>query len=354
MALDPRTCRIWFSKLRSRFTPPLSPGGEVCALEPDGSLVGCYSHGNPVDERAQGLAVDAAGNVWVAHSQPSATTIGRLRTDGTLMKPVPLKLGAAEGIGPTGVAVDVNGKIWVTNRDSDNVMRIDPNAGPDSTNVSGFKRGAVDLVVPLRPDSKPYNDSDMTGFISRNNPPNSFWTATQDGGAAGTRWCKVCWNQESTGKGAGGIKVEVRAADTLNTGQWTEVANCQPLLGLEGRYLDVRVTLVRELDPAVECGLSPETPILTDITLEACCSCPEGTEEGQIGLDYPGRDCAAAISSAQNPAALNMPLYRNACEEVVGAEVPNGVLSAQATACDDSPGGGAFVAVELCCAPPPP
>ncbi len=57
------------------------------------------------------------------------------------------------GLTPTGVATDAAGKIWVTNYDSHNVMRIDP-----ATNT-------VDFTQSGHPS--PYNYSDMTGIIAR-------------------------------------------------------------------------------------------------------------------------------------------------------------------------------------------
>jgi len=50
-----------------------------------------------------------------------------------------------QGLTPTGVAVDAAGKVWVTNLDSDNVMRIDP------------ATSAVDLTVSLGAGAGPYN-----------------------------------------------------------------------------------------------------------------------------------------------------------------------------------------------------
>jgi streptogramin lyase len=78
-------------------------------------------------------------------------------TDGTYVGNVTLP----GGNGPTGVAVDANGKVWVANINTNNAMHIDPSAGP--AGGGGFPVGAVDLTVDLGAGSGPYNYSDMTG-----------------------------------------------------------------------------------------------------------------------------------------------------------------------------------------------
>ena len=110
-----------------------------CKLAPDGTVLGAFAHGN---QYAQGVAVDASGNVWVAHSLIGATTVGHLRTDGTYVGNVTLP----GGNGPTGVAVDSNGKVWVANINTNNAQRIDPAAGPTGGGGPG-RRG--------RPDGQP-------------------------------------------------------------------------------------------------------------------------------------------------------------------------------------------------------
>ena len=147
LGLDPNTGEIWHTFLS---------GNRVAKLDPAGNLLGSFPHGN---ENAQGVAVDRAGNVWVAHSLFGATTVGHLRTDGTYVGNVTLP----GGNGPTGVAVDANGKVWVANINTNNAMRIDPSAGP--AGGGGFPVGAVDLTVDLGAGAGPYNYSDITGAV---------------------------------------------------------------------------------------------------------------------------------------------------------------------------------------------
>ena len=146
LAIDPRTGHIWHTAFE---------GNRVCEIRPDGKLVDCYPHGN---HHAQGVAVDQAGNVWVAHSLRDATTVGHLRTDGTFVGNVTLPGGK----GPTGLSVDANGNVWVANMNSNNAMRINASEGVAET---GFSVGAVDLTVDLGSGAGPYNYSDMTGFV---------------------------------------------------------------------------------------------------------------------------------------------------------------------------------------------
>ncbi len=159
LAIDPRSGEIWHTIVRG------APG--VVRLKPDGSIVDRYSHGA---SSAQGVVVDNLGNVWVAHSLArGVNTVGHLTTQGEFVGNVTLP----GGDGPTGVAVDPNGKVWVANFNSNNVMRIDPNAGP--IGGAGIPIGAVDTVVELGAGATPYNYSDMTGFVAPGSPRTRDW-----------------------------------------------------------------------------------------------------------------------------------------------------------------------------------
>ena len=68
-------------------------------------------------------------NVWVANSNTNNVT--RLNSSGDLVKLIDPTINpdGAPAQYPTGVAVDAEGKVWVTFRYSHNAMRIDPGAG---------------------------------------------------------------------------------------------------------------------------------------------------------------------------------------------------------------------------------
>jgi hypothetical protein len=254
LGLDPTTGHVWHTSYA---------GGLVMELAPDGSVLNAYTHGN---QNAQGVAVDASGNVWVAHSNVGpSSTVGHLRTDGTYIGNVWLGPGL---IGPTGVAIDVNGKVWVTCLYSDNVMRIDPNAGP--LGPGGVHVGAVDMVVDLGAGAWPYNYSDMTGYVMlAGSHPAGSWDVVFDGGVDNRGWGTLTWNAlVPTGAS---VIVEVRADDheAHIPGQTfvpvtSGVSICDA--GIVGRYVEVRVRMERNVDQ--------ETPVVYDLTLGCCGDLP--------------------------------------------------------------------------------
>jgi streptogramin lyase len=253
LAIDPATGTIWHTGLST---------GSVGVRDPAGTCIASYPYGSG---NAQGVAVDSDDNVWVAHSLFSATTVGHLRTDGTFVGNVPLTHATGSGNGPTGVAVDSNGKLWVACINTNNALRIDPNAGPLGT--GGFPVGAVDLVVDLGSGASPYNYSDMTGFVSvGTTAPTGSWTIVQDSGVLGQDWGTFSWtSQEPSGTS---IVVEVRAADnpvSLPTVAFVAVGNGQSLCGtgLSGQYVEIRATLSRQ-------SIVNSTPILFDLTANCC------------------------------------------------------------------------------------
>ncbi len=75
------------------------------------------------DGIARGVAVTPKDNhVWVALSQ-GGNKVARLDNNGNILKHIPV------GAEPTGVAVDSDGKVWVCNYSSNNLMRINPLGG---------------------------------------------------------------------------------------------------------------------------------------------------------------------------------------------------------------------------------
>lgn len=252
LGIDPASGNIWHTRLS---------GGTVGVLSPAGVCINNFSYGSG---NAQGCAVDANGNVWVAHALFGATTVGHLRTDGTFVGNVQLSFGGTNGNSPTGVAVDANGKVWVTCYNTHHAMRIDPNAG--ALGGGGFPIGAVDMVVNLGSSAFPYNYSDMTGFVNATTTPSGTWTVVQDGGVVGKAWGTITWNsQEPAGTS---ITVEARAADStvnLPQAQYVTIGNGQSLCGgnLNGRYIEVRTTLTRPANVSI-------TPVLFDLTIDCC------------------------------------------------------------------------------------
>ena len=250
LGIDPNTGEIWSTKV---------DGGQIFKLNSNGDQIGVYGHG---EFYAQGVAVDAYQNVWVAHSllNNGYNTVGHLKTDGTFIGNVTLP----NSFGPTGVAIDANGKIWVSNYQTHNVCRINPNAGPV---VNGAHVGEVDLIVNLGFGALPYTYSDMTGFVVLNcTVPSGSWTVVHDGQEAGRKWGEVEWNAVTPDQT--GIKVEVRASDqllTLAEKAFITVQNREEFCcsGVTGRYVEMRVSLFRQ-------ALVSTTPLLNDITIKSC------------------------------------------------------------------------------------
>ena len=287
-----------------------------------------YPHGNYY---AQGLAIDSVGNVWVAHSLTGATTVGHIRTNGTLVGNVPLNTALGNGNGPTGVAIDTNGKVWVACINSNNAMRIDPNAGP--IGGGGFPIGAVDMVVNLGAGAGPYNYSDMTGFVSvGSTAPSGTWTIVQDSGVLGQYWGTFSWTS-SEPQGTS-VVVQVRAADnpvSLPQIAWTTALNGVSLCdqGIVGRYCEIRATLSRQVNVAA-------TPVLYDLTAQCCApaslTCPAdfteiwtgGIPTGQTHPDRTGyaswtSDCPQTVQLGWNDVSVvaNTPQNPHAPEVVI-------------------------------------
>ncbi len=203
----------------------------ILKLDAAGNVVTGFPKWFPNAYYDRGVAVTLAdNNVWVANSGHSRVT--RLHNDGSWVTTIIV------GTTPTGVAVDAAGKVWVTNYGSDNVMRIDP-----ATN-------AVDLTVPLGWGAQPYNYSDMTGSVLFNAIKQGTWTVTHDGGLAGIEWGTISWNTEPEGSVPVGasIKVEARASDSdPSVETWVEVTNGVPFT-LTGQYIEIRATLQANAD----------------------------------------------------------------------------------------------------------
>lgn len=292
---------VWNSQYTNNTITKLDSAGVIQAGFPK-------STGGASGDR--GVAVTPADNhVWVANSH--GTNVSRLDNNGNILKVITV------GSTPTGVAVDGQGFVWVTNFGSDNVMRIDPDGGGDNL-------GAVDLTVGTGAGSTPYNYSDMTGIVLLGAIQLGDWTVIRDGGNDNTPWGPITWNTEDCAnphEPAGtSLKVEVRAADTqagLSGETFVEVFNGVPFVGVQGRFIEIRVTF----NGLQDCELF-DTPILCDLTVEATCmgACcdhegPGGTctdsvlEEDCVGGQlefFKGETCADVEA-------------RGACEEHTGA-----------------------------------
>jgi streptogramin lyase len=222
--------------------------GTVSKLDASGSLIGTYSLGLGTGTNSRGVAVTPDNNIWVASS--ARDTVTRLDNNGNVLAQINV------GDYPTGVSVDSNGKVWVTNQanniNGNSVMRIDP-----ATNQ-------VDLKVELGSGAAPYNYSDMTGSLvgGITNPTGSWVSGAIDGGLLGTKWDTLSWNADVPADTS--LSLFVRAADTvagLSGLAWKELANGADV-GLMGQFAQIRALFTRQGG-----AIGAPTPILYDVTL---------------------------------------------------------------------------------------
>ena len=218
----------------------------------------------------KGVAVTPAdNNVWIANN--GSHTVSRLNNNGGLVGTIDLMMLAGDGKFPTGVAVDAAGQVWVTCFGSDTVKRIAPTTNGGQVNLT------VDLFDPTSTINKscgPYNYSDMTGLTLRNATSRGTWTVTHDSGHRPMSWTAINWNSGPTVNNAPyfppgtSFNIQARAGDDEeHLGAWVgqEVESNgsidfeSPLLG---RFIEVNVTF-----QGITAKLEFATPVLTDLTV---------------------------------------------------------------------------------------
>lgn len=248
----------------------------VAKIQPDGTIVAKFGTGGSAP---RGVAVTLNdNNVWIANSW--SANVARLDNNGSLLKTIPV------GATPTGVAVDANGKVWVTCLDSDQAMRIDPTAAADGL-------GDVDMTVGLGPGAGPYNYSDMTGNVILGIVQQGTWTVVHDSVVPGTEWGTVSWTSTEPEKTA--IKVYVRAADTvagLPGMPFVQVQNGVTFCGqgIAGQYIEIQAVFSRES------GVQ-ETPVLYDLEVRCCNRPPVAVCQNIQVCTDPGT-CSAEVAAA--------------------------------------------------------
>jgi RHS repeat-associated protein len=292
IGIDPNTGYIWLTTAE----------GGIYVRHPNGTVL---TNILPSAGGGKGIAVDARGNVWVAHgnlvSGELKTTISHYRTDGTYIGRVVLPCGEF----PTGVAIDSNGKVWIANGGTVNAMRIDPNGGPrllnGALNTNGFPIGVVDLTVDLGSGAGPYNYSDMTGYVSLGSTaPAGVWTVTHDSGTNGTSWGTAKWTAYEPADTK--IRVEVRAADTLaaQTNAFGVVTNGSTFSGqgVAGRYIEIRATLLRNFG-------ATNFPVLYDLSIAP------GTTQPAIATNAPYLANDDTFVVTRNSSTSTLPVLAN-------------------------------------------
>ena len=256
----------------------------------------------------RGVAVTPSDkNVWVACSHGwNSQEIGdvtRLDNDGNIRKHISV------GKSPTGVAVDSDGKVWVSNRNSNNVMRINPNGDGDGL-------GKVDLIIHLGDNAGPYNYSDMTGIIALQTAKRGRWNVVHDSTEQETEWDKIEWKSYEPDNTL--IKVVVRSADRqsdLSSKEFISINNAESLVNIIGQFIEVQVDFINnsklDLSPILyEITLNPkndEQCILVDSdndgVIDQWDSCPKTPENSCV--NNKGCSCELSIIDEKGSVAKN-------------------------------------------------
>jgi streptogramin lyase len=231
LCINPNNGEVWNTDLGS---------GLITRYAPDGAFIGQYDQGKV---NAQGCVVDSNGHVWVAHSLWQST-VGHLDEDGALLGNVTV------GSGPTGVAVDGNGKVWATNYNSRTVSRIDPALN------SGV--GAVDFTTEDLGGNL-YNYSDMTGSTLSAPRDSGTWTVVHDTDDDPAK-LKISWTADTPAGSALGVKIAC-SSDGSTFGAESSVVNGASNDVSDCRYVKVIASFTR--------ATTGESPVLFDLTIES-------------------------------------------------------------------------------------
>jgi hypothetical protein len=134
--------------------------------------------------QGRGVACTEDNDVWVVGSYYNK--VSRYSNNGVY------KGSIWVGSTPTGVAVDAAGKVWVCNWGDEDIMRINPAFNPGDP---GYPVGNIDLVKTISGSGGHYSYSDMTGAIAWSvTTKTGTWTTVFDSGESDTPWGKVSWN----------------------------------------------------------------------------------------------------------------------------------------------------------------
>lgn len=220
--------------------------GTIRKFAPNGTLLGSFNQGSPW---AQGCVVDRNDHVWIAHSL-NTNTVGHMLASGVYIGTITV------GSGPTGVAVDGDGKIWATNYNSRTVSRINPALGPIGgdgvTRVGAVEFTTVDL------GGNPYNYSDMTGSTLTGAPDTGTWSVVFDSQIAGAQWGRIGWTAQVCGDGLLTMSVAT-SENNVTYSTPVVVANGDDPVVPNGRFVRITVRFDR--------ASSGESPILYDLSI---------------------------------------------------------------------------------------
>lgn len=234
----------------------------------------------------RGVVCTDDNNVWVAGTDVGGNynSVSRYDNDGN-------HIFTISGFNsPSGVAVDAAGKVWVTNIADDYIHRIDPASN------------TIDLSKQIIGSGGHYTYSDMTGIVSRTITTKiGTWTVDFDSEEEDMPWGTVSWTSYEPDETS--VTVKVRSSNDGSTwSTWETSTNGVALSSTpDGRYLEIETTLqitsgddspilydltvevgnkppdVTEAYPSIDCLWPPNHKMVDDITIEGVTD-PDGDE----------------------------------------------------------------------------
>lgn len=196
---------------------------------------------------SRGIVADSEGWVWVAHSREEFEphdsgfigVISRFRADdgGDLQL-----YHLPSGLAPVGVDLDVDGRVWTVNRETDNAARIDPVTG----DIEEFPVG-----------DWPYTYSDFTGHSLILHFPRGYYREVIEACSSAV-WQTLTWAAETPPDTT--IEMRVRTAATaidLSSAPWLPAYTSSPAdlqadpAVPDGAFLELEITLISENPAAV-------------------------------------------------------------------------------------------------------
>lgn len=211
---------------------------------------------SPDSYNGAGIAIDGEGNIL------STDYSGIRKYNGSTGA---LMWSKFEGGTTYGVMIDGNNDVWVMNVSSNRTTKY---------------RSADGSVVGFLPTgANPYVYTDGSGLTTKNQTVNRLgtWTVVHDGGAAGSAWGKISWNDAVPGGAS--VDVQVRSSDNaaaLDLQNYVPVAKGANYSGT-GRFIQVRTRL--------QMNAANESPVLFDLTINPAVTSCDVNSDGKIDLN---------------------------------------------------------------------